>query len=93
MSFFDAVNKANFVVEVEKAREGDMPCAQTTTASQPRGTEEDVDEEEEKGELCMSGSFAFGYYGCGVAGGVGEGTVVPPNAVELLSVRICGGCS
>ena len=66
MSFSDAVNKEMVVVEAEKAREGDTPCAQTTTASQPRGME-DVDEEEEKVELRMPGSFGFGDRGSGVA--------------------------
>ena len=90
MSFSDAVNKEMVVVEAEKAREGDTPCAQTTMASQPRGTE-DVDEEEEKVELRMPGSFGFGDRGSGVACEAGE-----PSICSVLSVcsGICGGgCS
>ena len=46
MSFSDALNQANPAEEAKKAREGDMPCTQTITASQPRK----MDEEDKEGE-------------------------------------------
>jgi len=51
-------------------------------ASQPRGTEKDVDEEEEKAELRMPRSFDCGDHGSGVAREAG--TVDPFDAVEML---------
>ena len=90
MSFSDAVSKEMVVVEAEKAREGDTPCAQTTTASQPRGME-DVDGEEEKVELRMPGSFGFGDRGSGVACEAGVPSIC---LVLLVCSGICGGgCS
>ena len=92
MSFSDAVNKAKAAVKAEKAREGDAPCAQTSTVPQPRGTEGDIDEEEERVEPRMPGSFAFGDHDCGVAGEVGEGTDWVPSVGSMLSIcsGICG---
>ena len=64
MSFSDALNKAKAAAKTEKAWEGVAAHRTQTTAmaSQPRnmlGDEED--EEKEEVELCMPGSFDFGF--------------------------------
>ena len=64
MSFSDALNKAKAAAETEKAWEGNAaPCTQTMVmASQPRNMlEDEEDEEKEEVELCMPGSFDFGF--------------------------------
>jgi len=53
MPFSDALNKANPAEEAKKAREGDVPCTQTMTASRPRKI--DDEDEDEKVELRMPG--------------------------------------
>jgi len=82
MSFSDAFNeaKAKATAKTEEAREGDAPCAWTTTASHLCNMEE-----EEGVELRMPGSFDFGDQGGGAAGETpGAGTVDPFDAVSML---------
>ena len=45
--------KAETAAEVGKVREGDGPCTQTTTVSQPRKIEEHDEEAEEVSYVCL----------------------------------------
>jgi len=86
MSFSNALNKAKVkaAAETEEAREGDAPCAQTTTAPQPRNMEE---EEEEEEEVRMPGSFDFGDQSGGPAAGE-----MPGTGTSVCSRTSGGGC-
>ena len=91
VSFPNALNKAKATAEVEKAREGDAPRVQTTTACQARKTEEDEEEEEEDEvvELRTPGPFDFGDH----SGAAHETREWVLSNCSMLSVysRVCGG--
>ena len=87
--FSDSEDKAK-AIEIKAARDGDTHCAHNDT--QPRGTKEDVDGEEENVELLMPRSFELRDSGSGVVCEVGAATVDPFYVVDLLSVclGVCG---
>jgi len=84
MSFPDALNNAKTAAQTENTRDsarGDTPHAHTTsTASQPRKTEE------EEVELRMSRSFDVGDHGSAVPREAGAGTPesVAADAAEMM---------
>ena len=82
------------VTETEKARDGDAPRAQTTTAHQRRNTQDDKEGKEEVNQrMPESFDFAFGDHGSGDAlEMLGMGTVDLFDVIGMLET-FGGGCT
>jgi len=89
MSFSDAPNKAKAAAKAKKVLEGGAPHAQTTMAYWPRKTEEGEEDDNNKVELRMPGSFDFGDHSGGAAH---ETRVWVLSIVDRSMLSVCGYC-
>ena len=81
LSFYDALNNAMYIAELEKMRVGGYPPTETTPASQPRKTEEDAEHDEKRRYCVYPGHSALRI--TTVVRGAGAGNV-PLISVDIM---------